>query len=242
MASASHSARPTRSAAVKPERAELRHRLLLATGRPLVTSLVDGLGRKYGRAYSVDSVPLDVEVALDRVAAGDGVSAAVVDAGVEAATAVDVAHAIHRRAPMLPLAALVCCPQSVTPWNLRALITAGVSSIVDLEGTPEEALRALRSIVHGGSVLHLRPRPGQQGLLRDLLSAPGPRNDMQVELLELLTCGLPDHEIGRRLHISPHTVKHHVEQLRAQVGARNRIELAAWAGGHGFYARPDDPA
>ena len=225
--------------AAKGSPEQLRHRLLLATGRPLVTSLVDGLGRRYGRAYAVESVPLDPDAALGRLDAGPEPSAALVDAGVDAASAVAVADGLHRRNPLLPLAALVCCPQSITPWNLRALITAGVSSIVDLEGSPEEALRALRSIVHGGSALHLRPRPGQKGLLRELLASPGPRNDMQVELLELLTAGLPDHEIGRRLHISPHTVKHHVEQLRAQVGARNRIELAAWAGNHGFYARSD---
>ena len=50
-----------------------------------------------------------------------------------------------------------------------------------------------------------------------------------------MAAGLPDHEIGRRLHLSPHTVKHHIEQLRGELGARNRIELAAWAGRHGFY-------
>ena len=237
MPSASPRARPARASAAKGLPGELRHRLLLATSRPLVASLIDGLGRRYGRAYAVESVPLDLDAALAQMDAGTGLSAALVDAGVDAPAAVEVADALHRRDPMLPLAALVCCPQSITPLSLRALISAGVSSIVDLEGTPEEALRALRSIVHGGSVLHLRPRPGQQGLLRELLSSPGPRNDMQVELLELVTAGLPDHEIGRRLHISPHTVKHHVEQLRAQVGARNRIELAAWAGGHGFYVR-----
>src|SRR2546426_849033 len=48
--------------------------------------------------------------------------------------------------------------------------------------------------------------------------------------------GLPDYEIGARLHLSPHTVKHHIEALRDEVGARNRIELAAWAGQNGFYA------
>jgi DNA-binding NarL/FixJ family response regulator len=30
-------------------------------------------------------------------------------------------------------------------------------------------------------------------------------------------------------------VKHHVDQLRRDVGVRNRTELAAWAGRNGFY-------
>src|SRR5438552_856135 len=56
--------------------------------------------------------------------------------------------------------------------------------------------------------------------------------------LELVARGLSDREIGAVLHLSPHTIKHHVEHLRAEVGARNRTELAAWAGRHGFY-RPE---
>jgi len=31
-------------------------------------------------------------------------------------------------------------------------------------------------------------------------------------------------------------VKHRIEQLRNELGVRNRTELAAWAGRNGFYA------
>jgi hypothetical protein len=31
-------------------------------------------------------------------------------------------------------------------------------------------------------------------------------------------------------------VKHHLDRLRSLHGLRNRIELAAWAGRHGFYS------
>jgi DNA-binding NarL/FixJ family response regulator len=76
-------------------------------------------------------------------------------------------------------------------------------------------------------------------LLREILSAGEPSSMARVELLQLVARGLPDHEIGRRLHMSPHTVKHHIEDLRDGLGARNRIELAAWAGRNGLYA-PED--
>jgi DNA-binding NarL/FixJ family response regulator len=55
-----------------------------------------------------------------------------------------------------------------------------------------------------------------------------------AEILELLVQGLSDQEIGAQLHLSPHTVKHHIDRLRDEVGARNRIQLAAWAGRQGF--------
>jgi DNA-binding NarL/FixJ family response regulator len=56
-----------------------------------------------------------------------------------------------------------------------------------------------------------------------------------AQILELLVHGLSDQEIGHQLHLSPHTVKHHIDRLRGELGARNRIELAAWAGRQGFY-------
>jgi DNA-binding NarL/FixJ family response regulator len=42
--------------------------------------------------------------------------------------------------------------------------------------------------------------------------------------------GLTDHEIGRRLSLSHHTVKHRIDRLRRRVHAKNRVQLAAWAG------------
>jgi DNA-binding NarL/FixJ family response regulator len=65
-----------------------------------------------------------------------------------------------------------------------------------------------------------------------------------VRIVELVAAGLPDREIARRLHLSPHTVSHHVGRLSEQVGARNRTALAAWAGAHGLYQpeQADEPA
>lgn len=45
--------------------------------------------------------------------------------------------------------------------------------------------------------------------------------------------GLTNSEIGAQLHISLGTVKTHLGNLQAKLGARNRVELAAWAWGTG---------
>jgi DNA-binding CsgD family transcriptional regulator len=84
-------------------------------------------------------------------------------------------------------------------------------------------------------VLDVRVGWRHRPLLRDMFARDDPRTDLDLRMLELLAFGLPDHEIGRRLYLSPHTIKHHVEHLRWELGLRNRIELAAWAGRHGFY-------
>jgi DNA-binding NarL/FixJ family response regulator len=61
--------------------------------------------------------------------------------------------------------------------------------------------------------------------------------DRDQTLIGLVSLGLSDQEIGRKLRLSPHTVHHRIERLRTELGVRNRIELAAWAGYQGVYGR-----
>jgi DNA-binding NarL/FixJ family response regulator len=44
------------------------------------------------------------------------------------------------------------------------------------------------------------------------------------EVAALLTYGLSNGEIARRLHVAPSTVKTHVNGVLGKLGARNRIE------------------
>jgi DNA-binding NarL/FixJ family response regulator len=202
-------------------------RILLATSRSAIVVLFESIA-------PVDTMAVAPEAAAANMEAVGRASVAVVDAAVDGSAAVELCRELQRRRPSLPIAALLCCPQSITPWHLRTLLAEGVSSVLDLQATPEETARALETVAGGGSVLHLRLRRPHRDILKDVLSGRGP-NETQMRLLSLVALGLTDQEIARRIHLSPHTVKHHIEQLRAEVGARNRTELAAWAGGQGFY-------
>jgi DNA-binding NarL/FixJ family response regulator len=199
-------------------------RLLLATARPAVRAFFESLEFRVGVigfvAGSTEASHADL---------------AVVDAALEPVAAIDLCLALHAERPELPIVALVCCPRALAPWSLRALLAAGVSSVLDLRGRRDETRRALLKAAHGETVLHVHLSRGGSALLSDVFSARPARREFQLCLLELVALGLPDHEIGRRLHVSPHTVKHSIEQLRNAVGARNRTELAAWAGRNGFY-------
>lgn len=209
-------------------------RVLLATGRPAIYEFFANLGR---RGISVTRMPVSA-TALDAHSEDvETAAAAAVDVGSDPAGAIELCDALRRRRPELPLSALICCAHSTTPWMLRALLRMGVASILDLQTPGDEALRALHSIARGGAILHLPSWGHRRGLEEVLAGGADVRNRMQFALLELVAHGLPDHEIARRLHLSPHTVKHQIEGLRDVVGARNRIELAAWAGRNGFYSR-----
>jgi DNA-binding NarL/FixJ family response regulator len=190
-------------------------RVALATSRPAVHAFLAGL-------------PGVVLEPAEQARVG------VVDVVGGSAAAVGRCRELRADSPELPLVAILCCPRALSPWQLQTLLGEGVGSVLDLQLGPGETLRALERAASGGSVLDLQLWSEQRSLLRELFERR-PANATDLRVLELVSLGLPDHEIGRRLHLSPHTVKHHVESLRGKLGVRNRIELAAWAGRHGFY-------
>jgi DNA-binding NarL/FixJ family response regulator len=217
---------------------DLPFRLLLATSRWAVETYFASL-REHGLPGLVLDVVRGDATSLDARALAPA-DAVAVDAGVDARWAVRLARDLAERSPSLPVLAVLCCPHSARPWQLQELVRSG-ASVLDLEATPAEAVRVLESIARGSSVLHLKLKRDQRAFLHEVLVGREGATDEKVRLLELLAGGLPDHEIGKRMHVSPHTVKHRLEDLRAELGARNRIELAAWAGANGFYAREDRP-
>ena len=51
-------------------------------------------------------------------------------------------------------------------------------------------------------------------------------SEREKEILRLVALGLDNREIGKRLFISPKTVKNHMTSVFAKTGARNRVQLA----------------
>lgn len=48
----------------------------------------------------------------------------------------------------------------------------------------------------------------------------------QREVAQLVSRGLTDMEIGRQMGVSVHTVRWHLREAQALLGARNRVHLA----------------
>lgn len=95
-----------------------------------------------------------------------------------------------------------------------------------LKGAPrEDVFRAVRVVNEGGSLLE----PAVASRFLDSINDPDALTARQKEVLNLIATGLLNKEIADRLYISERTVKFHVSEVLAKLGAGNRTEAVAIA-------------
>jgi DNA-binding CsgD family transcriptional regulator len=134
-----------------------------------------------------------------------------------------------------PVAAGAAADAIVTDGNSgvpagAAVVALGVedgdfAGLLPDDAEPAQLDAALRAVAAGLRVrpLALRP-PGFAALPEAPTAALTPR---EVEVLAALADGLANKAVARRLGISPHTVKFHIEQLFRKLGAATRAEAVA---------------
>jgi DNA-binding NarL/FixJ family response regulator len=82
--------------------------------------------------------------------------------------------------------------------------------------SPSVTVRLLQHFAEAGPP---RPRPQPQA----------PLTEREEEVLRAVARGRTNAELAAELYISLSTVKTHLASLQAKIGARHRVELAAWA-------------
>jgi DNA-binding NarL/FixJ family response regulator len=66
-----------------------------------------------------------------------------------------------------------------------------------------------------------------------------PLTERELDVVKAAARGLTNTEIGTELYLSLSTVKTHLAAVQAKIGARNRVEVAAWAWRTGLMAGGD---
>ena len=105
---------------------------------------------------------------------------------------------------------------------------------------PQVAVAAAKEALDAFECLNAARHADVAGALLRSLGAPirtGPKGvgaltKRETEVLELIAAGLSNVEIGERLFITRKTVEHHVGNVLAKLGLRNRAQAAAYATRH----------
>ncbi|MEU5841766.1 response regulator transcription factor [Rhodococcus sp. NPDC047139] len=129
--------------------------------------------------------------------------------------------------------------------NILDAIGAGAVGFLVKNSAPEELRAAVRNVANGDAMLSpavtrrvmqaaaRSPRTRETEVLKVL-------TDREREILVEIGSGLSNDEIGRKLFISPATVRTHVTRILAKLHARDRANLVAIAFRTGLVS-PTDP-
>ena len=119
---------------------------------------------------------------------------------------------------------------------LRLFHAVGVHAVVRKDADPQSLLQTLRQVASGQKVLQLygQAESGQPG--GDAEKAITALTDRERQILRLVSEGLSNKEIGRRLKITDGTIKVHLHHIFEKLQVSNRTALAA------VYLSPRDQA
>jgi DNA-binding NarL/FixJ family response regulator len=116
-------------------------------------------------------------------------------------------------------------------------LRAGASGFLLKRARPDEIVQAVRIVAQGDSLLFpaaIRDLAARYGRRRgDGLAAAG-LTAREGEVLQLMAAGLSNAEIADRLYLGVETVKTHVANVLAKLGARDRTQAVIAAYESGF--------
>jgi DNA-binding NarL/FixJ family response regulator len=119
------------------------------------------------------------------------------------------------------------------------LLRIGSVALLEADPPAKHLLAALRAVAGGLSSLspaHVAPlmHPAANPNSRRSADWIEPLTPRELQILRMLSDGLPNKSIATQLQISEHTAKFHVGHILAKLGAESRTEAVALALRHGL--------
>jgi len=144
-------------------------------------------------------------------------------------------------AAALPHVRIMMLTMSETPESLLDALKAGAHGYV-LKGVSAGELRAIVRNVAAGEA-YVTPTLAAE-MLTEFSRPRAPDafatlTARETGVLEWLSQGLTNREIGERLHLAEKTVKHHITVILQKLQVRSRTEAALMAVQHGVAGRPE---
>jgi DNA-binding NarL/FixJ family response regulator len=116
--------------------------------------------------------------------------------------------------------------------RILAALDVGAVGYLLKDAEPDEIVRGVRAAARGESPL--APRAAHALLAERRTSRPAADlTARERDVLTLVSEGLPNKLIARRLQISEKTVKAHLTSVFQRIGVTDRTQAALWARRHG---------
>jgi NarL family two-component system response regulator LiaR len=155
-------------------------------------------------------------------------------------------EATRRLLEVSPRSAVLMLTATDDEEKVLGAVLAGASGYLLKGAKLSEIVRGVRAAATGQSLIAPRVAGSLLARLRRHArreEAPKPRpralTPRELDVLRLLVDGCATIEIGRRLHLSPSTVKHHVSSTLDKLGVDNRVQAAVMAVREGLVS--DEP-
>lgn len=147
---------------------------------------------------------------------------AVVDLNLPGIDGVALARELAFRAPHVRVLVLTMLDDD----HVFAALRAGAKGYLLKDSDPTQIVAAIRTVAHGDVVFS----PGVASRLIKLSTSPhrtfGDLSARETEILTLVAKGLSNAEIGRRLFLSPKTVRNYVSNVIGKLQVNDRTEAA----------------
>ena len=131
--------------------------------------------------------------------------------------------------------AVVMFTWNMHPQLIDIALQRGVVGYLSKQLSAQDFFNALRRI-HGGETVVSGPH-APAGRRKSLADWPGREHNLterEAETLALITAGLSNREIARKLFVTSNSVKTHVRSLYRKIGVNSRTKAVLWGVDHGF--------
>jgi DNA-binding NarL/FixJ family response regulator len=174
----------------------------------------------------------DMEVIAEAASGGEALelvrahSPAVVVMDLAMGPGMDGIEAIRQIRDLNPGQAILVFTTYDSDADIVRAVDSGAMGYLLKDAAPEEIFAAIRGAVQGRSVMS---PPVASRLFQQLRNPDEVLTPREAELLSLLTEGLSNRELGRRLFISEATVKTHLAHIYGKLGVDTRAAAIATA-------------
>lgn len=144
---------------------------------------------------------------------------------------IDLAEAVQSCRKVSPNVRVCALSMHLQPDVMQRCMNAGIDGYIVKDVTPNEFLRAIKSVAGGetyvdsriaGRLLRRRSNTGR-------FSDPCDLSTREIEVVRLIVAGMSNKEISSNLRLSEKTIKNHVSRIFSKFNCTARTQAAVFA-------------